>query len=167
MVALYSSLADSSHGVFLLGFYWTLSTETTCSHAKSKVTALHYSQITRTFHTMKNMPLSRSHHWEQCYDTKSDETVCTLGKRNCLALWRSGSPTHAPISSVSRIMFLSRKPRHDRRDPSHWPRYTFYVHKVGTNIAARPRSLGRYSSLADWGHWVSKQDNVVRLHKLI
>jgi hypothetical protein len=45
-------------------------------------------------------------------------------------------------------MFQSRNQDYGCRDPSHWPRGTLYLQKVGTNFADR-QSFGQCSSLAD------------------
>jgi hypothetical protein len=36
------------------------------------------------------------------------------------------------------------------RDPSRWPRDTIYRQEVGTNFPDKSRSIGRYSSLAEF-----------------
>jgi hypothetical protein len=43
-------------------------------------------------------------------------------------------------------------------DPLHWPRNALCLQNVATNFTEKRLSLGRYSSLTDWGH---------RLHKCI
>jgi hypothetical protein len=45
------------------------------------------------------------------------------------------------------------------RDPSHWPRVTLYLKKIGTNFADKRRSPDRYSLLADSGHEVDLAHN--------
>jgi hypothetical protein len=44
--------------------------------------------------------------------------------------------------------------KYGRGDPSGWPSETLYLQRFETNFANKRRFLGRYSSLADWGHGV-------------
>jgi hypothetical protein len=43
---------------------------------------------------------------------------------------------------------------YSRKDSPRWPRGTLYPQKAATNFVDKRRSLGQYSSLADWGHGV-------------
>jgi hypothetical protein len=78
--------------------------------------------------------------------------------RRCHIFWDRGLLSLVSTSEELRERKSSNsgleKLEYGRRDPSSWPCDTLYPQHLALTSLTRERPLGRYSSLADWGHGV-------------